>query len=835
MKLYDNIPQAIREGIFCLMTGSIVFAAGSITAEASEGNPDELANTGSNDNPVVETKETVSEEASDIIENTQPELHTEHADVTTKVTVKETFTDPSELQKDTENVEVVQEGNTVTTSGEYIGSVHTKETTTSTEVNTDDKELADEIEKQVNAQSGITFEGTEEKYYVSDAKDEKRTGIGNPESLKGATKVIIETPVQEGDSAQNEGSDSSESSVIAVINDKEVPLADVPDELKETLKNNSYALENRVEYKIKIGDRSFSVDEVNIDKDTNFIIAPAQDGSNSFDITYINEDGNYITVPDSPLKDMIIAGIYSSVTPESLESLRYHPQQEYKSADDEKLQAEIQNARNMGYVLVTIGQGTGTHKEKYVDDTVYSTRKDAEDAQADLLKKGYTDVKIVDHPLPENQDTGLISDFDGYSVTTESEYNRIINLKDKEVIDGETVYKETKTDGTTVYYKVNTIDQTFTVLSANGTIGTHQEKYTGYITGGRYYYTDQFGNLTSNTAYGIDTATYVDEMNSILSTVRDTENTLIYHKGGDYRPEKNKLEIDEGGVYYVDGTIYDTYIRLTTSEKVTIILTGDSSVYMPVVTTAVDYQPVQTGNKSVEYGNVDITFVTNAEKVTASGDNRLGNILAPNSKVEIYCGNFSGTIICDEISCGSEGHWSPFGNKGYLVDTKIFGATGITHYTLNANKIVNDYIVTGIKTLNAELDKTEYARSIALLGKSYTVKFSKYNKESEGATWTETKTIDVPPTPPVIVEVPPTPPTPPTTTPPTDTVVVVNEQDPVSEVPQVLGAKRDMPQVLGARRARTGDMTQNPLVASMMILGASVVALGALASLKKRR
>ena len=146
------------------MTGSIVFAAGSITAEASEGNPDELANTGSNDNPVVETKETVSEEASDIIENTQPELQTEHADVTTKVTVKETFTDPSELQKDTENVEVVQEGNTVTTSGEYIGSVHTKETTTSTEVNTDDKELADEIVKQVNAQkennteeSGITF------------------------------------------------------------------------------------------------------------------------------------------------------------------------------------------------------------------------------------------------------------------------------------------------------------------------------------------------------------------------------------------------------------------------------------------------------------------------------------------------------------------------------------------------------------------------------------------------------------------------------------------------------------------------------------------------------
>ncbi|MBP3279678.1 MAG: hypothetical protein J6M44_12050, partial [Butyrivibrio sp.] len=115
-------------------------------------------------------------------------------------------------------------------------------------------------------------------------------------------------------------------------------------------------------------------------------------------------------------------------------------------------------------------------------------------------------------------------------------------------------------------------------------------------------------------------------------------------------------------------------------------------------------------------------------------------------------------------------------------------------------------------------------------------KFSKYTKESRKGTWTETKTVDIPETPPSVDEVPPTPVTPPVleneppVDPPAENTVIVSE-----EAPQVLGAQRDLPQVLGARRARTGDMAQNPMVASVVILSAAAVALGALASLRKRR
>ena len=100
--------------------------------------------------------------------------------------------------------------------------------------------------------------------------------------------------------------------------------------------------------------------------------------------------------------------------------------------------------------------------------------------------------------------------------------------------------------------------------------------------------------------------------------------------------------------------------------------------------------------------------------------------------------------------------------------------------------------------------------------------------------------MDIPVTPPPVNVVPPTPPTPPTLVevPPVDPPVDTPVDTPVivrAENPQVLGAKRVQPAVLGARRAKTGDMAQNPLVASMVIFGAATVALGALASLKKRR
>jgi choice-of-anchor A domain-containing protein len=881
MKLYDNVPQAIREGIFCLMTGTLVFATNSITAEASDGEPsDESGNDNTSESvdvssvekqaadlidysdaepispqPEVTKTETPSEDVTTttstyqetvsnnevisvgdnvvVIEDNEASEPKVVATATTQETVQETVT--KNLTKDTENVTVVQDGNTVTTTGEFVEDIKTTVTTSSTTVVTDDENIAKEIQKQISNEennntesSGVEFGSLTEKYYVTD-KNGKRTHIDN-KLAEGATSLILETKDGDSDPA-------------IIVNDKEVPLSNVSDYIKNALVNSSsIEIASRFEdaTTFTLGGKTLIQAEIDIlsensiSEDTTFIIAPAADGKSGFDVTYVDENGQYITVSDS-LKQLILDKMDRSVTPDSL---RYNSGKEYEDVNSEKLKSEMEAAKADGYVLVAHGYGTGTHEETIILDTIYDTLEDAQDALDDFIARGiYDGGNIIPHP--QNDETRIINDFDGFSITTKEEYERIINLNDKEVVDGETIYKETTEDGKTIYYKVNTVDETFTILSQGGSAEVgHQE--TSFIINGVYYHYDQNSNFLHDNMYGIDQQVFVDQMNSVLATPKTSKNTLKYSTGSGPRPEKNKLEITDGGTYYIDGTVKETWILLTTPEKVTIILTGTDTI-LPVITTDSQYQNIQTGNKSLLNAAImpDVTFVTNATTLRTQGTNEVGNILAPNTKVTLGGGNFCGTIICSEINGGAEGHWYPAGSKGYLVDRKVIGAANTEYYTLNAKKQAFNYVVTGIKTIDIDLDKTvnnyEYKRSLVILESTYEVKFSEYSKESTRGVWTETKTIDVPPTPPVIVEVPPTPPTPPTTTPPTDTVVVVNEQDPVSEVPQVLGAKRDMPQVLGARRARTGDMTQNPLVASMMILGASAVALGALASLKKRR
>ena len=822
MKLYNNVPQAIREGIFCLMTGTLVFAANGITAEASDGIPEDDS---SDNNAAESTQNSVADQAAAIINNTDENLE----NVKTEVTVVETTKSPEELTKDTENVTVVEEGNTVTTTGEYVEDVYTKETTSTTVVTTPDEKLAEEIKSQVEKQSnnntensGIESRGITKKYYITDNQGNRVSEIKDPEALGGADKFILET--KEG---------SSESKVIAVIGDEEVPLADAPDEIKKALENEntSYALDNRIEY--SLGNTTLTSKQTDlltknsIAKDTEFIIAPSVSCGEKYDITYV-EDGVTKTVTDTDLKELILGSI------ENLKEKvkKYEPQKEYKTA--EAAESEMEEARKNGYALVTIGNGTETHSEAYASDIIYETEDEAKAAKAALEADGY-EIEIVTHPLPEEKETGIITNFSGYKVTSEAEYKRIIALKDKEVVDGETIYKETKSDGTTVYYKVNSVKESFTILAVNGTMTQHQE--CSYIVGGRYYYYDEHNNIRSSTSYGIDTSTYVKEMNKILSTEKTADNTLNWYTGVGERSEKNKIDITKGGTYYVDGTVGDTFIRIATSEKVTVILTGDK-VTMPIVTTKSNYQSNQTGNHQNDFGGIspDITFVTGAKEINVQCENNVGNILAPNSKVTLNSGNFSGTIICNEINGAAEGHWSTFGSKGFFVDSKVVGANGRKYYTLAGNKTVKNYVVSGIMTALVPLDKTEYTRSLTMIDSLYEVKFSKYTKESRKGTWTETKTVDIPETPPSVDEVPPTPVTPPVleneppVDPPAENTVIVSE-----EAPQVLGAQRDLPQVLGARRARTGDMAQNPMVASVVILSAAAVALGALASLRKRR
>lgn len=194
-------------------------------------------------------------------------------------------------------------------------------------------------------------------------------------------------------------------------------------------------------------------------------------------------------------------------------------------------------------------------------------------------------------------------------------------------------------------------------------------------------------------------------------------------------------------------------------------------------------------------------------------------------------------------------------NKQRLTAEKLEKYWEVSADTIAKKKILiaKRDVTTTIK--KATLTKTDYSMTKTSLDKTYAIKISRYSKKSERGTWTEITTKVIPPetpeTPPETPETPPeTPETPPETPETPDTpstpdvpttpgvpVIIIDDDTPLAqEVAQVLGAKRTAPQpmVLGARRGKTGDSTSNPLMATLMIMGASASAMGVLSSKKKR-
>lgn len=195
-------------------------------------------------------------------------------------------------------------------------------------------------------------------------------------------------------------------------------------------------------------------------------------------------------------------------------------------------------------------------------------------------------------------------------------------------------------------------------------------------------------------------------------------------------------------------------------------------------------------------------------------------------------------------------------NKQRLTAEKLEKYWEVSADTIAKKKILiaKRDVTTTIK--KATLTKTDYSMTKTSLDKTYAIKISRYSKNSERGTWTEITTKVIPPetpeTPPETPETPPeTPETPPETPETPDTpstpdvpttpgvpVIIIDDDTPLAqEVAQVLGAKRTAPQpmVLGARRGKTGDSTSNPLMATLMIMGASATAMGVLSSKKKRK
>ncbi|MBP3196642.1 MAG: hypothetical protein J6N21_06515, partial [Butyrivibrio sp.] len=171
----------------------------------------------------------------------------------------------------------------------------------------------------------------------------------------------------------------------------------------------------------------------------------------------------------------------------------------------------------------------------------------------------------------------------------------------------------------------------------------------------------------------------------------------------------------------------------------------------------------------------------------------------------------------------------------------------VTADTMSKTKrlIAKRDVTTTIK--KATLTKTDYSKTKTSFDRTYAIKIRRYSKNSERATWTETTTkvipSETPETPPETPETPDTPVTPDVVpTPdenPTVPVIIIDDDTPLAaEVAQVLGARRvsaAQPMVLGARRGKTGDSTSNPLMATLMIMGASATAMGVLSSKKKKK
>ncbi len=872
MNHYDNIPKCIREGIFCLMTGSMIFLGNGISAEAAEApaEPD-LPQNDAHDS-AAETKAEAAElistpsepstsesqvtQTSDATVTTTTNTYVEEtpsAVAVTEETVKETVANPDVLTKDTTNVTVTvsEDGNTTTTTGNYNEDVYTKETSSTTIITTSDDVLAKELESQIKDNADNKDIEVSEKYFVTD-KDGNPTDITdqasdlkkemNTEDIEDAT-YIVETK-------------DGKSTVSYQIKDEAVPLSDSAS--KVILNANQNIVEQKNIY--SIGGKEITseqltklLDEYSLSSDTVFSIVPTT--GDGVKITFKDADDKTIEVTNEELIKLILENTSVDKTEKTTEN--YTGTTEYEN--EEAAQLEMDQAEAAGYTDVKTSEGTTTHTVSYTDPTEYTSLQAANDA-GELLKKpengGYTHI-LIDDQSTTTSSGYTIKDFNGFKITSETEYNRISKLNTIDV-DGQTLYVEIDPNtGTETYYKLDKIEKSFTILAKEGAMEQHQEDC--YIIGDKYYYYNSNNGRESSNEYGVDFKTYENEMNQKLAVEKTDENTLLWNKEGKYFYGEYKIEVTHGGTYYVNASVAGR-LHLATSEEVTIILYNKSgdTVYVPTATTKFDYQPNQTdtvNNQKPDFGNVtpNLTFVTKANYVLLTSNNNLGNILATDSNVNILGGNFSGTIICKKIFGWGEGHINPNGTVGYLVDsrTKTPTTTSTSKYIVNASKEVKNLIVTGVKEIEtifktASIEKSEYTKSVATIDKVTTVKFSQYSKESKGGTWTETKTVEVPPTPPTPPVVPPTPPVVPPTPPvvpptdpsepPAENIIIIDDDTPLAaEVAQVLGAKRETPAVLGARRARTGDMAQDPLYAALMIMGASATALGALASGRKKR
>ena len=417
MRRYNNIPEAIRKGIFCFMAGSMVFLANETVAEAKEGDDNSSSEAESDKSEVNTPSEDAASEAADLIdlpeeptttesetqetdtgtitetENTYVE-QTDNAVAVTEETIVEVVNDTESLTKDeetatttTETTETTNDDGTVTTTeittttGEYVEDVSSTETNSVTDIATSDQNLAEEVvaqveeaEKHNTENEGIELVDVSEHSFIDNGQEgQDPVALSNDQAAELANvsdgaEIVVETT--------NGTSNVS-------IDGQDVQLSeDLTNIIVDSAKDN--VVDQSTTY--SIGDTQVSEEDLSSlsqdvkDGNTEFTVNTDNNGTS---VTYNDAEGKPHYVEDENLQN-IISNAAETVSEKTETQTLEVLDKEFEGDNDPELAKEKEELEKIGYTEFETADGTGTYKTGEILEENFKTQEAADERKAEL-------------------------------------------------------------------------------------------------------------------------------------------------------------------------------------------------------------------------------------------------------------------------------------------------------------------------------------------------------------------------------------------------------------------------------------------------------------------
>ncbi len=417
MRRYNNIPEAIRKGIFCFMAGSMVFLANETVAEAKEGDDNSSSEAESDKSEVNTPSEDAASEAADLIdlpeeptttesetqetetgtitetENTYVE-QTDNAVAVTEETTVEVVNDTESLTKDeetatttTETTETTNDDGTVTTTeittttGEYVEDVSSTETNSVTDIATSDQNLAEEVvaqveeaEKHNTENEGIELVDVSEHSFIDNGQEgQDPVALSNDQAAELANvsdgaEIVVETT--------NGTSNVS-------IDGQDVQLSeDLTNIIVDSAKDN--VVDQSTTY--SIGDTQVSEEDLSsLSQDvkggnTEFTVTTDNNGTS---VTYNDAEGKPHYVEDDNLQN-IISNAAETVSEKTETQTLEVLDKEFEGDNDSELAKEKEELEKIGYTEFETADGTGTYKTGEILEENFKTQEAADERKAEL-------------------------------------------------------------------------------------------------------------------------------------------------------------------------------------------------------------------------------------------------------------------------------------------------------------------------------------------------------------------------------------------------------------------------------------------------------------------